>query len=85
MSNLTSESVLQALQPIFEAVLDSPELVVTRSSTAWNTPNWDSLAHIDLIQAIEHHFRVKFSLAELQDFKEVGDIVDLVVRKSPPR
>jgi len=82
LTETTPESVLRDLQPIFEAVLDEPELTVTRSSSAWNTPNWDSLAHIDLVQAIEHRFKVRFSLNELQHLKEVGDIVDLVIRKS---
>ncbi len=82
MGNRSADGVLLDLQPIFEGVLDEPGLAVTRSSNAWNTPNWDSLAHIDLVEAIERHFKVKFSLAELQGLKEVGDIVDLVLAKS---
>ena len=46
-----------------------------------NTPNWDSLAHIDLIEMVERHFKVKFGLGELQDLKEVGDLVDLILEK----
>jgi acyl carrier protein len=82
MTEPTSESVLRELQPIFANVLDEPELVVDRSANAWTTPNWDSLAHIALVQAAELQFRVKFTLNELQAFKTVGDLVDLIIQKS---
>jgi acyl carrier protein len=81
MVNLTAESVLAELQPIFEEALNTPGLTVTRGSNALNTKNWDSLAHIELIEMVERHFGVKFALGELQDLKEVGDLVDLVLEK----
>jgi len=82
MANLTPETVLAELQPIFEEALDLPGLTVTRSSSAANTPNWDSLAYIDLIEISERRFNVKFSLSELQHLKEAGDLVDLIVQKA---
>jgi acyl carrier protein len=81
MPNLTPDEVLQDLQPIFQEALNEENLTVKRSSNAMNTPNWDSLAHIDLIEIVERHFKVKFGLGELQDLKEVGDLVDLIIEK----
>jgi acyl carrier protein len=81
MSSLTPEGVLAELQPIFQDALNEENLTVTRSSNALNTPNWDSLSHIDLIEMIQRHFKVKFGLGELQELKEVGDLVDLVIEK----
>ena len=82
MPNLTPDEVLQDLQPIFQEALNEENLTVKRSSNAMNTPNWDSLAHIELIEMVERHFKVKFGLGELQDLKEVGDLVDLVIEKT---
>jgi acyl carrier protein len=82
MDNLTPEAVLAALQPIFQEALDQPGLTVTRRSSAGNTSNWDSLAHIDLIEISERHFNVKFSLSELQSLKDAGGLVDLIINKS---
>jgi acyl carrier protein len=31
---------------------------------------------------VSHHFNVRFTLAELQDLKKVGDLIDLVVAKA---
>ena len=81
MPNLTSDNVLAELQPIFQDALNTPTLVVTRKSNALNTAKWDSLAHIELIEMVELHFRVKFGLGELQELKEVGDLIDLVIEK----
>jgi acyl carrier protein len=81
MPNLTPDEVLAELQPIFQEGLSEDKLTVKRSSNAMNTPNWDSLAHIDLIEMVERHFKVKFGLGELQDLKEVGDLVDLILEK----
>jgi acyl carrier protein len=82
MSETNAESVLAELQPIFQESLDQPTLVVTRASSAMNTANWDSLAHIDLIENVERHFKVRFGLGELQELKQVGDLVDLIVEKT---
>lgn len=82
MATLTPDKVLAELQAIFQEALEEPDLSVTRESNAMNTPNWDSLSHISIIEMVSHHFKVKFALAELQDLKDVGDLVNLVVVKA---
>ncbi|MGA3091988.1 MAG: acyl carrier protein [Terriglobales bacterium] len=85
MPNLTPQGVLADLQPIFREALNEDNLIITRRSSAINTPNWDSLAHIELIEMVERHFKVHFGLSELQNFREVGDLVDLVVAQENKR
>jgi len=82
MPSLTPDGVLAELQPIFQEALDRPTLSVSRKSSALNTPKWDSLAHIELIEMVESHFKIRFGLSELQDLKEVGDLVDLILEKA---
>lgn len=82
MATWTPDTVLAELQPIFEEALDEPGLTVTRDSNARNTPNWDSLAHISIIEMVEQRFNIRLALGELQDLKQVGDLVDLVVAKA---
>ena len=85
MPNVSADEVLEQLQPIFQEVLDQPKLIVTRSSNASNTENWDSLAHIDLIEMVQQRFKVKFALGELQDLKEVGDLVRSLAEREDRR
>lgn len=82
MSSRTAENLLAELQPIFQEALDEPRITVTPNSSSWNTPNWDSLAHIDLIEMVERHFKIKFSLVELQDLKNVGDLITKILEKT---
>jgi acyl carrier protein len=83
--SLAPDDVLAELQPIFRDALDEPNLKLTLKSNASNTPNWDSLAHIDIIERVERRFKVRFGLGELQDLQETGDIVRLVIEKTARR
>lgn len=78
---MTENEVLRKLQPIFREVFDNAELVVTRATSAFDIADWDSLAQINLIVAMEKMFAVKFSLQELQALGNVGDMVDLICAK----
>ena len=41
-----------------------------REDPMFDTDQWDSLAHINLVLEIEKQFRIKFSLGELQNLKK---------------
>jgi acyl carrier protein len=72
---------LDRLQPLFRDVFGDARLVVTRESSAKTIPDWDSLAHINLVSAIERELKVRFALGELEALQNVGDMVDLIRRK----
>ncbi len=73
--------LIEKVQAIFQDVFDDPKLRVDRSSSAANIPGWDSLAHINLVTAIQQEFKIKFALGELEQLKNVGDLLDLMERK----
>jgi acyl carrier protein len=75
------DNLLEEVQAIFRDVFDQPDLVITRESNASTVEDWDSLAHVNLVTAIERRFKVKFALGELQDLKNVGDMLDLLAKK----
>jgi acyl carrier protein len=74
-------NMLSKLEPLFRDILDNSRLNLTRESNASNVAGWDSLAHINLISAIEQQFWVSFTLGELQELKNVGEMIDLMERK----
>ncbi len=47
-------------------------------TTAPEVPGWDSLNHINIILAVEEHFKVKFKSMELLKLKNVGELQKLV-------
>ena len=75
------DSLLPELQEIFRAVFDQPELVITRDSNASTVDDWDSLTHVNLITAISQRYKIKFALGELEEMKNVGDLLDLMHAK----
>ena len=79
---MTQADVIQAIQPLFRDVLDQPDLLLTADSNASNVDDWDSLAHINIVMAIERHYKVKLALGELQGLKNVGEMAELIIRKT---
>ena len=63
--NMQNEALLEQVQDIFRDVLDDEEVVLTAESTAEDVEGWDSLTHIQLIVAIEKHFKIKFTSREI--------------------
>lgn len=78
---MTKEEILNDLQPIFQDVFDDDELVVTNKSNAEEIEDWDSLSHIRLVVAIEKQFDIKFAFGELQELKNVGEMIALIQEK----
>jgi acyl carrier protein len=74
-------NLLPDVQEVFRLVFDRPDLVIGRDSSASNVDNWDSLTHITLVAAIESRFKVRFALGELEELKNVGDLLDLMEAK----
>jgi acyl carrier protein len=75
------DNLLAELQVIFRDIFDQPNLVITRESNASTVDDWDSLTHVNLITAIEKRYKIRFALGELQDLKNVGDMIDLIQEK----
>ena len=79
---MTEVEVIEKLEQVFRDIFDEEELTINNETTAEDIEDWDSLAHINLVVSIEKEFDVKFALGELQALRNVGDMVDLVIRKS---
>ena len=77
------EEIESRVQEVMRRVLQLPELVVTRSLTAKDVVEWDSLAHINLIIEIERQFEVQFDLDELESMQNVGILIDVIARRKP--
>ena len=77
---MTKEQVLAQVNNIFNDVLDEP-VVLNYDSSASTIDEWDSLTHIQLVVAIEKHFKQKFTSAEIQSWKNVGEMCDSLVKK----
>lgn len=73
-------NVLQKLQEIFRDVIDDESLVLTESYSTQNNDDWDSVAMIQILLAIEAEFGVKFTTDEVANIKSVADILKKILR-----
>jgi acyl carrier protein len=74
-------AVISQYQEIFKDVLDNDDVVLKYETTAADVEDWDSLSHIQIVVAIEKHFKVKFTSAEIREFKNVGEMCEATLKK----
>ena len=74
-------NIMEKLQDIFRDVFDDDELVLTKKTSAEDIEDWDSLAQIRLVVAIEKEFHIKIPIDEVQELQNVGEMAELVKNK----
>jgi acyl carrier protein len=81
----TDEQVLAEVNRIARDVLENDLIELKYETKASDVKDWDSLNHIQLVVAIEKHFKIRFNFAELQKFKNVGEMCDNIAVKIAAR
>ncbi len=76
---------IQELETILKEFFEIPELSLRRSTQAKDIEDWDSLAHLDLMALLEEKYSIKFSLAEITGLNNVGELADLIDKKTSNR
>ena len=62
------------LEQVFRDTFNDEALVLTDEMTSEDVPGWDSVAHINLMFAIESAFRIQFIGNELAEMKNIGEL-----------
>ena len=74
---------LEVLNQVFQQVFANPTLKVTPEQTPNDIDGWDSMAHLNLIAAVQLRFKIKFVEKELRSLRTVGDLATLIDSKTP--
>jgi len=72
---MTHAEILQSFTTILRDVLGDDSVVLTMDTRRDDVPNWDSFAYVNFIVAAEMEHGVKFGVAEVESFENVGAIV----------
>ena len=72
---MTDQDVLDSCSRILRAILSDDSIVLTMQTTRDDVTNWDSFAYVNFIAVLEIELRVKFRVAEVESFENVGAIV----------
>ena len=73
--------IFERLNEVFQDVFDDDSITVTAATTAADIEDWDSLSHITLVSAVEDEFRMKFSMKEVVEMKNVGEMVEIIAAR----
>jgi acyl carrier protein len=73
--------ILAQINEIFVDTLDNEDVVVEEQTQATDVEEWDSLTHIQLVVAIEKHFKIRFTSKEIQSWSNVGEMMDCIQEK----
>ena len=72
---------LKKINKIFQFIFDDQNLKINRKTSAKDIDEWDSLAQIKLISRIEKEFKLRFNIKEINNLKNVGEMIDLIEKK----
>ncbi|MCQ2065774.1 MAG: acyl carrier protein [Bacteroidaceae bacterium] len=78
---MEKNQIMAEVQEIFRDVLDNEDIVLSNETVADDIEEWDSLTHIQLVVAVEKHFKIKFTSKEILMWKNVGEMIDCIAAK----
>jgi len=77
------QEILKTINAILCDIFNDPELVVTEATSAQDIERWDSITHVNILMTVERTFKIRFSLGEIKQLRNVGEMVSLVSQKLP--
>jgi acyl carrier protein len=77
---MSAEEILTALTRILRDLLLNDSIVLTMETRREDVPGWDSFNYINFIVAVELEFGVKFKVADIESFANVGAIVTEIMK-----
>ena len=78
---MTEIETYNALQEVFRSVLEDESITLTSTTTAEDLDGWDSMNHIFIVVELEKRFSVKFQAAEMEELKNIGELVAVLHQK----
>lgn len=75
---MTREELFEQLNEVFQDVFDDESITVNDATTANDIEDWDSLEHINLINAVEQKFGIKFDMGHIITMKNVGEMANII-------
>ena len=76
------KQILIKLQNIFRGIFDDDSIKLNSNTTAEDIEEWDSLNQIRIILACEKEFTVKLNPRQVNDFSNIGDMVEHLFSKN---
>jgi acyl carrier protein len=72
---------METMTAIVRDLFDEYDGPVTRALSARDVSQWDSLINVQFVVLVERAFGIRFSTREVGQFKNIGELLDIVSAK----
>ena len=74
--------MIDSVQTIFQEIFDDPKLEVLPSTGPHQIADWDSVAQVRIVLALEEAFGTRFTTSEVAEAHTVGDFLCALERRN---
>ena len=75
------ETILSDLNGVFKRVLNNPRVRLSETTTDQDIDDWESIAQIQVVDAIEKLYQIRFTTPEIQSRRSVSNLIDIIQQK----
>lgn len=75
---MTEQELLDLMTRTLRDLLADDSIDLRMQTTRQQVPGWDSFSYINFIAAVEMELKIKFSIADIESFENVGAIVQRI-------
>lgn len=73
---MTHDEILRTLTRILRDLLGDESIVLSMQTRREEVPHWDSFNYVNFIAVAEMELAIKFGIADVESFENVGAIVN---------
>jgi acyl carrier protein len=78
---MASDLVQERVRTVLATMLQLPESQITAEASSETLEKWDSIAHMNVMLALEETFSVSFTDNEIMRYRSFGDLSTLIEKK----
>jgi acyl carrier protein len=78
---MEKNQILTEVNEICREVFQDPQVQITPETSAKDIANWDSMSNLFLIDAIERKYKFKFTLDEIMNAQNIGQLFDIIAQR----
>ena len=79
---MTDNETFEKLSAVIAETLGLDDITMTRSTSAEEVDGWDSVAHVQIMVAVESAFGIRFRTSDMTGLRNVGELADRIVQRS---